>query len=108
MTLMITVLAAVISTIVWYMNARKGYQLEKLCLMYWGASLMWFCDAAFEFAELGSEYFTPAAEDMLNDTFLGLSAVVLGLVIWLVILIVKDPKKVLARVTADKSHIESK
>ena len=108
MTLMITVLAAVVSTIVWYMNAKKGLQLEKLCLMYWGASLMWLCDAIFEYKELGSAYFTPAAEDMLNDTFLGFSAVVLGLVIWLVILIVKDPKKVLARVTAETAVTETK
>ena len=100
MTLMITVIAAVISTVVWYMNADKGYQLEKLSLMYWGASLMWMCDAVFEFRELGSEYFTPAAEDMLNDAFLGLAAVTLGLVIWLVILLVKDPKGVISRMVS--------
>ncbi|MDY2606779.1 MAG: hypothetical protein SOV90_02440 [Lachnospiraceae bacterium] len=28
---------------------------------------------------------------MLNDTFLGLSVVTLGLIIWLVIILVKDP-----------------
>lgn len=100
MTLLITVLAAVISTVVWYMNSDKGFKLDKLCLMYWGASLMWMCDAIFEFKELGSEYFTPALEDMINDTFLGLSAVVLGLVIWLVILLISDPKKVISRMTA--------
>lgn len=42
----------------------------------------------------GADYFAPAAEDMLNDLFLGLSVVALGLVIWLVILLVKDPKGV--------------
>ena len=31
---------------------------------------------------------------MLNDTFLGLSVVALGLIIWLVILLIKDPKGV--------------
>lgn len=55
---------------------------------------MWLVDAVFEYAELGADYFAPAAEDMLNDLFLGLSVVALGLVIWLVILLVKDPKGV--------------
>ena len=32
--------------------------------------------------------------DMLNDFYLGLSVVALGLIIWLVILLVKDPKGV--------------
>ena len=31
---------------------------------------------------------------MLNDFYLGLSVVALGLIIWLVILLVKDPKGV--------------
>ena len=43
-------------------------------------------------AELKAEYFTPALEDMINDTFLGLSVVALALVIWLVILLIKDPR----------------
>ena len=62
--------------------------------MFWGASLMWLGDAIFEYMELGAEYFTPAAADMLNDLFLGLSVIALALVIWLVILLVKDPKGV--------------
>jgi len=62
--------------------------------MYWGASIMWFVDALFEYAELKAEYFTPAPADMLNDFYLGLSVVALGLIIWLVILLVKDPKGV--------------
>ena len=53
---------------------------------------MWLVDAIFEFAELHMEYFTPAAEDMLNDAFLGLSVVALGLIIWLVRLLIADPK----------------
>ena len=34
----------------------------------------------------------PAAADMLNDAFLGLAAVALGLIIWLVTVLIKDPK----------------
>ncbi len=95
MTLLTTVFAAVISTVVWYKNAPKNeMKIGVLCWMYWGASLMWLVDAVFEYCELGAEFFTPAAADMLNDFYLGLSVVALGLVVWLIILLVKDPKGV--------------
>ena len=68
-----------------------------LCWMFWGASIMWFVDAVFEYAELKAEYFTPAPEDLINDAFLGLSVVALGLVIWLVVLLIKDPKGVVKK-----------
>ena len=37
------------------------------------------------------EFFTPASADMINDSYLGLSVVALGLIIWIVVLLVKDP-----------------
>lgn len=96
MTLLITVFAAVIATAVWYKKAPDSKMCTGiLCWMYWGASIMWFVDAVAEFIELKAEYFTPAAEDMLNDAFLGLSVVALGLVIWIVVLLIKDPKGVI-------------
>lgn len=91
MTLLITVFAAIVSTIVWYVT-DSNMKLGTLCLMYWGASLMWLVDAVAEYIEIGAEYFTPAASDMLNDSYLGLSVVALGLIIWLVIVLIKDPK----------------
>ncbi len=92
MTLLITVFAAVIATVKWYTRVDDTLKLGTLCFLYWGASLMWLVDAIFEYAELHEQYFTPAPADMLNDTFLGLSVVALGLVIWVVVLLVKDPK----------------
>ena len=93
MTLLTTVFAAIICTVIWYKNAPKDeMKVGILCWMFWGASIMWFVDAIFEYAELKAEYFTPAPADMLNDLFLGLSVVALGLIIWLVILLIKDPK----------------
>ena len=92
MTLLITVFAAIIVTVKWYDRKDDSMQLGMLCFLYWGASIMWLVDALFEYAELGAEYFTPALEDMLNDAFLGLSVVALGLVIWLVRLLITDPK----------------
>ena len=95
MTLLITVFAAVACTVIWYVSeAARELKVGVLCWMFWGASLMWLGDAIFEYAELGAEYFAPAPADMLNDLFLGLSAVALALVIWVVILLVKDPKGV--------------
>lgn len=91
MTLLITVVAAIISTVVWYKNSDSNLKLGTLSLMYWGASLMWLVDAVVEYIEIGAEYFTPEAADMVNDSYLGLSVVALGLVIWLVVVLVKDP-----------------
>ena len=64
MTLLITAFAAVIATIV---------------------------DSVVEYLEAGAEFFTPASADMINDSYLGLSVVALGLIIWIVVLLVKDP-----------------
>ena len=96
MTLLITVFAAVISTAFWYRSSPSdNMKISALCYMYWGASLMWLVDAIYEYAELGDEFFNPALSDMINDAFLGLSAVAFGLVIWVIILLIKDPKGVI-------------
>ena len=92
MTLLITVFAAVIATVLWYNRKDDTMCLGSLALMYWGASLMWFVDAIAEYIELREEFFVPAAEDMINDAFLGFSVVALGLVIWIARVLIKDPK----------------
>jgi hypothetical protein len=92
MTLLITIFAAVIATVKWYNRKDDSMKLGILCFLYWGASIMWFVDAIFEYVELGAEYFQPAAQDMLNDSFLGLAVVALGLIIWVVRLLILDPK----------------
>lgn len=95
MTLLVAVFAAVTCTAVWYKSqSARELQVGLLCWMFWGASLMWLVDAVFEYAQLREEYFTPAAADMLNDLFLGLCAVALALVIWVAVLLIKDPKGV--------------
>ena len=93
MTLLTSIFAAIICTVLWYRNdAENDMLLHIPVFMFWGASLMWLADAIFEYAKLGAEYFAPEPLDMLNDFFLALSVIALGLVIWLVILLVKDPK----------------
>ena len=62
MTLLTTVFAAIICTVLWYKKApHDDMKLGLLCYMYWGASIMWFVDAIFEYAELKAEYFAPSA-----------------------------------------------
>ncbi len=95
MTLLITIIAAVIATVVWYTNEnRDTYKLGTLSLIYWGASLMWFVDFVAEYIELRAEYFAQDFADIINDSLLGLTVVVIGMVAWLVIILLKDPKGV--------------
>ena len=98
MTLLITVFAAVFATAKWYFGKDEDKMLGMLCYMYWGASIMWLVDALFEYAELGADYFAPAVEDMINDAFLGLAVVALGLIVWIVRVLIADPKGKLKKV----------
>ena len=103
MTLLISVLAAVVTTLIWYTNPKaRELKISTLCYMFWGASLMWFVDAMVEFSELRAEYFNPEIADVLNDTFLGLSVVALALVIWMVVVLVKDPNGIVKEAVAKK------
>lgn len=97
MTLLITMIAAVVVTAIWYTSEKaRKLKISVLCYMFWGASLMWFVDAIAEYIELRAAYFTPALEDMINDTFLGLSVIAFSLVVWIVIVLIKDPGNVIA------------
>lgn len=103
MTLLVTLFAAVISTALWYKKAPQDeMKVSVLCWLFWGASVMWLVDAVFEYAELGVAYFSPAPKDMLNDLFLGLSVIALALVVWIVVLIIKDPRGVIKEVLFKK------
>ena len=96
MTLLITLFAAILCTVLWYRKAPQDeMKISVLCFLYWGAAIMWFVDAIYEYADLGAAFFAPAPADMLNDLFLGLSVVALGLVVWLVVLLIKDPRGVI-------------
>ena len=96
MTLLITVFSAILCTVLWYKKAPQDeMHVRVLCYLYWGASIMWFVDAIYEYAELGAAFFAPAPADLLNDLFLGLSVVALALIVWLVVLLIKDPRGVI-------------
>lgn len=103
MTLLLTLLAAVVVSCIWYTSEKaRQMKISMLCYMFWGASLMWMVDAIAEYIELRAEYFQPALQDMLNDTFLGLSVIALALVVWVLTLLVKDPLGVLRPAAQNK------
>ena len=93
MTLLTALFAALISTVVWYFkDGSNRMQTGTLSLMYWGASLMWLVDAVF--AVIGGEAFFDISAD---DAVLGMIIVMFGLIAWIVMLLIADPKKVFAK-----------
>lgn len=98
MTLLVTAAAAAVSTVVWYMNENRNlYRLGTLSLIFWGATLMWFVDFIAEYTELRADYFSPEPSEVLNDLILGLAAVVIGFIAWLIFLVFKDPKGIFGK-----------
>ena len=91
MTLLIVLFAAIIATTLWYVKDDNMY-VGALSLMYWGAVLMWLADAIAEYIKLGADYFQPSLSEIINDAFLGLSVVALGLTAWIIIVLIKDPR----------------
>ena len=100
MTLLITLIAAVIITIVWYTSPKaRKLKVGLMCYMYWGASIMWL-----EYKEQGAGYFTPATADMINDSFLGICVVALGTVVWLGTMLISDPEGVVRKALTEKKQ----
>ena len=95
MWLIMTSLAAIITTLIWYIRAPEDkYKLGLLSLIFWGATLMWFVDHVMAYLTEGGEFF----EINLDATLLGLSVIILALLVWEIVLLVSDPKGVLKRV----------
>ena len=91
MYLIITATAAIITTIIWYTKSPENkYNLGTLCLIFWGATLMWLVDHIIAFLTEGGEFF----EITLDATLLGITVTLFGLLIWLITLLINDPKKV--------------
>ena len=89
MWLIMTALAAIITTAVWYVKAPDDkYKLGLLSLFFWGATLMWLVDHVMAYVSEGGEFF----EINLNATLLGVAVIVLALFVWEIVLLVSDPK----------------
>ncbi len=95
MFLILTALAAVITTVVWYANAPEDkYKVGMLSLFFWGATLMWLIDHVMAYLAEGGEFF----ELNLDATMLGISVILLALIVWMLILVISDPKGALKTV----------
>lgn len=94
MWFLITALAAVIASALWYVNAPNDkYKLGFLSFVYWGAAIMWLVDHVIAYVQEGGEFF----EIDVSATGLGLSVLLAGLLLWLIVLLVSDPKRVLRK-----------
>ncbi len=94
MWLVLTALAAIITSIIWYVRSPGDkYKLGLLSLMFWGATIMWFVDHVMAMATEGGEFF----EINLDAAMLGVSVIILALIVWLVALLVSDPKGIFKR-----------
>jgi peptidoglycan biosynthesis protein MviN/MurJ (putative lipid II flippase) len=94
MWLIMTALAAIITTAIWYVKAPKDkYKLGLLSLIFWGATIMWLVDHVMAYITEGGEFF----EISLDATLLGVAVIVLALFVWEIWLLVSDPKGVLKR-----------
>lgn len=92
MWLVILAMAAAISTAVWYSKAEKDvYMLKLLSLILWGATIMVFVDHVMGYLAEGGEFIEMSAE----ATVLGFVLLTTALVVWEIVLLVKDPKAVL-------------
>ncbi len=94
MWLIILAFAAAIVTPLWYRMAEDDkYLLKVLCLILWGITIMVFVDHLMGFLREGGEFLelTPEA------TVLGFIMLIAALIIWEIVLILKDPKRVLYR-----------
>jgi peptidoglycan biosynthesis protein MviN/MurJ (putative lipid II flippase) len=92
--LLMTALAAVITTAIWYVKAPDDkYKLGLLSLLFWGATLMWLVDHIMAYVTEGGEFL----EINLDATLLGVAVIVLALFVWEIVLLVSDPKGVLRK-----------
>ena len=92
MWLIILAFSSAIATAIWYSQAENDkYMLKLLSLILWGATIMVFIDHVMGYLIEGGEFL----ELTLDATVLGFAMLTAALVVWEIILLLKDPKGVL-------------
>ena len=95
MWLMMTSLAAIIATAIWYANTPEDkYKFGLLSLFFWGATLMWLVDHVIAYLTEGGEFL----EISLDAALLGFAIIILALLVWGIVLLVSYPKGILKKV----------
>jgi len=89
---MILAFSATIATALWYSKAEDDkYMLRLLSLILWGASIMVFVDHVMGYITEGGEFLEMTTE----ATVLGIAMLITALIVWEIVLLLKDPKGVL-------------
>ncbi|MEM2454710.1 MAG: hypothetical protein QXL85_01585 [Candidatus Bathyarchaeia archaeon] len=94
MWLLILAFAATVVTPIWYSRAEDDkYMLRILCLILWGATIMTLVDRMMGYFMEGGAFLelTPEA------AALGFTMLTAALIIWEIILLLKDPKCAIRR-----------
>jgi len=95
MYFIITTLAAIITTAIWYIkDPEDKYKVSLLCWIFWGATLMWFVDHVIAYLQEGGQFF----EVNLDATLLGICIITIALLTWEIVLLISDPKGVFKKV----------
>jgi hypothetical protein len=95
MWLIMTAFAAIITTTIWYIKSPGDkYKLGILSLAFWGATLIWLVDHVIASLTEGGAFF----ETGRDATMLGISVIIFALLVWLVVLLISDPKGVLKKI----------
>jgi peptidoglycan biosynthesis protein MviN/MurJ (putative lipid II flippase) len=94
MWLILSALAAIVTTVIWYINGPEDkYKVGLLSLAFWGATVMWLVDHVMAYLSEGGEFF----ELNKDATMLGISVILIALIVWLFILLISDPRGVLRK-----------
>ena len=93
MWLVTTTFAAAITTVIWYISdeARKTYKIGFLNLILWGSAIMIFVDHVIGYLTEGGEFI----ETTPNAILLSIILVIVAILLWELMLLIKDPKGVL-------------
>lgn len=91
MWILILAFSAVIATLLWYSRVPNDeYLFGYLSLILWGGTLMSFVDRLIAYFS-GEPFIEITAEAIV----VGMYLLIGGLIIWMTILLIKDPRKVL-------------
>ncbi len=99
MWLLVMLFLAIFSTAAWYMWSRGDeYRMDVLALISWGTVIMVFADHLMGYIEEGE-----FMEMSLDALVLGLTMAATALLIWLAVLLIRDPKGKIRKITVPRA-----
>ncbi len=99
MWLILTAVAAIVTTLLWYTKAPKDkYKLGFLSLIFWGATVMWVVDHLWAYLAGNGEFL----EINLSATLLGVVVIIVGFILWGIFLWLTARKETEKRTMANR------